>query len=288
MKKEKLIKTLIILLIPVVVYFILFYQKICESIKTKHVDYLFQYLIMIVPIVISLILFYIESNDRRKEILNQEKQLNDQRKHQLKMQESLEKMNSILSEQITQQNEMGRLLETTATELRRMRLPKAYDFIYENYNNIKLLFNNDNKITHIINVIARISSMDEIEKKWSSVSSDEIPLSIREEFELAKNYFSEYHKLLKVAYHFITYKHSEGNEKKENPFGLAFNQECTVSELILYTQSQINSLSQVEKNKLNKEINISITSYDSEDKIIRVIENIERNIDSIYDKISYK
>ena len=274
MKKEKLIKTLIILLIPVVVYFILFYQKICESIKTKHVDYLFQYLIMIVPIVISLILFYIE--------------LNDQRKHQLKMQESLEKMNSILSEQITQQNEMGRLLETTATELRRMRLPKAYDFIYENYNNIKLLFNNDNKITHIINVIARISSMDEIEKKWSSVSSDEIPLSIREEFELAKNYFSEYHKLLKVAYHFIMYKHSEGNEKKENSFGLAFNQEYTVSELILYTQSQINSLSQVEKNKLNKEINISITSYDSEDKIIRVIENIERNIDSIYDKISYK
>lgn len=286
MKKRTLYTFMIFLVVPLL-FIIGFLQEIIVDFKSKPTEYFIQYIIMIIPIVISLILFYIESKDRKNGEKQQKMQLKEQKKHQDYMQESLERLTKILGTQISQQIEISHHLDETATELRRIRLPQAYEFIYINYDSIKYILNKDTVVKNTYNVVALVTSIREKVKEWDEIKLEEIPLSIQKEFQSTKYFFGVYSKLLSASYFYLVKKEQEnGNIQNSNVFEVTLSNEIPVTDLISDVITKLNSLSLEHQKNLEDDEKLLISVFNSKEKVIKAIEDFSIDLENMYQIIN--
>ena len=258
--------------------------EVIKDFRSRPVEYLIQYIIMMLPIVVSLIFFYIEKNDRKNEEMQQRKQLEDQKKHQINMQKSLEEMTKVLDTQSSQQEEISKYLLTTATELRRIRLPQAFEFLYRNYYRIKYLLDEKITIQNSFNVVGIKYEMNGIIKEWKEVNSEEIPLFIRREFESTKYFFEFYFKLLGTSYDYLI-KISDNDQGNLDYFHLALNKNILVIDLISKAMSKMQSLSQQDIERLSNDEKYMIARYESREELLQSIRSLSKDLDTMYEKM---
>lgn len=179
-----------------------YWNSIVNNFETKPGDYLIQLLCMLIPVLISLFLFHVESLERKDDLILQEQRLDKQEENQKQMQETFVEITNILDAQNTKQEKMGESLEKTALELRRIRLPKGLEFLYENIDRIEEYIQSDSRVLNTMNVVARHYAMGELLEKWREIELEEVPLKIRREFGNARYFFEDYSKLLFISYNF--------------------------------------------------------------------------------------
>lgn len=284
MKKQTLISFLIVIAIIPLLFLAIYRIEVIKDFRSRPVEYLIQYIIMMLPIVVSLIFFYIEKNDRKNEEVQQRKQLEDQKKHQINMQKSLEEMTKVLDTQSSQQEEISKYLLTTATELRRIRLPQAFDFLYRNYYRIKNLLDEKITIQNYTNVVGIKYEMNGIIKEWKEVNSEEVPLFIRREFESTKYFFEFYFKLLGTSCDYLI-KISENDQGNLDYFHLALNKNILVIDLISKAMSKMKSLSQQDIEMLNNDEKYMITLYESREELLQSIRSLSKDLETMYEKM---
>ena len=198
-----------------------YWNSIVDNFETKPGDYLIQLLCMLIPILISLFLFHVESLERKDDLILQEQRLDKQEENQKQMQETFVEITNILDAQNTKQEKMGESLEKTALELRRIRLPKGLEFLYENIDRIEEYIQSDSRVQNTMNVVARHYAMGELLEKWREIELEEVPLKIRREFKSTRYFFENYSKLLFISYNFLVTQ--EKDLEKKNIFAIGLN-----------------------------------------------------------------
>lgn len=282
-KKVIYIVTLLILIVLIASSYH-YWENIANDFKSKPGDYLIQLLCMLIPILISLFLFHVENQERKADLELQERRLDRQEENQKNMQDSLDKMTKVLAIQSSQQDEMGKHLVTTATELRRIRLPQAYEFLYENFEDIKKYLNKDVVVQNTMNVLARVNAMQGILSKWKMIDNNEIPINIRQKFLSTKNFFEVYSKLLNSSYFYLV--KIEEEVTTSNVFCLTLNKTTLVTDLISEVVDKINSLSKEEQDQLDEDERLFVSIYNSKEKISSEIEKFEIDSETMYNKMS--
>lgn len=249
-----------------------YWNSIVDNFETKPGDYLIQLLCMLIPILISLFLFHVESLERKDDLILQEQRLDKQEENQKQMQETFVEITNILDAQNTKQEKMGESLEKTALELRRIRLPKGLEFLYENIVRIEEYIQSDSRVQNTMNVVARHCAMGELLEKWREVELEEVPLKIRREFENTRYFFENYSKLLFISYNFLVSQ--EKDLEKKNIFAIGFNASIRIVDMIAMASEKLNSLPDDNRKDISREDSqlLSIYYNDSKEKTVEVLE----------------
>ncbi len=249
-----------------------YWNSIVDNFETKPGDYLIQLLCMLIPILISLFLFHVESLERKDDLILQEQRLDKQEENQKQMQETFVEITNILDAQNTKQEKMGESLEKTALELRRIRLPKGLEFLYENIVRIEEYIQSDSRVQNTMNVVARHCAMGELLEKWREVELEEVPLKIRREFENTRYFFENYSKLLFISYNFLVSQ--EKDLEKKNIFAIGFNASIRIVDMIAMASEKLNSLPDENRKDISREDSqlLSIYYNDSKEKTVEVLE----------------
>lgn len=249
-----------------------YWNSIVDNFETKPGDYLIQLLCMLIPILISLFLFHVESLERKDDLILQEQRLDKQEENQKQMQETFVEITNILDAQNTKQEKMGESLEKTALELRRIRLPKGLEFLYENIDRIEEYIQSDSRVQNTMNVVARHCAMGELLEKWREVELEEVPLKIRREFENTRYFFENYSKLLFISYNFLVTQ--EKDLEKKNIFAIGFNASIRIVDMIAMASEKLNSLPDENRKDISREDSqlLSIYYNDSKEKTVEVLE----------------
>lgn len=249
-----------------------YWNSIVNNFETKPGDYLIQLLCMLIPILISLFLFHVESLERKDDLILQEQRLDKQEENQKQMQETFVEITNILDAQNTKQEKMGESLEKTALELRRIRLPKGLEFLYENIVRIEEYIQSDSRVQNTMNVVARHCAMGELLEKWREVELEEVPLKIRREFENTRYFFENYSKLLFISYNFLVSQ--EKDLEKKNIFAIGFNASIRIVDMIAMASEKLNSLPDENRKDISREDSqlLSIYYNDSKEKTVEVLE----------------
>ena len=257
-----------------------YWNSIVDNFKTKPGDYLIQLLCMLIPILISLFLFHVESLERKDDLILQEQRLDKQEENQKQMQETFVEITNILDAQNTKQEKMGESLEKTALELRRIRLPKGLEFLYENIDRIEEYIQSDSRVQNTMNVVARHSAMEELLEKWREIELEEVPLKIRREFKSTRYFFENYSKLLFISYNFLVTQ--EKDLEKKNIFAIGFNASIRIVDMIAMASEKLNSLPDENRKDISKEDSqlLSIYYNDSKEKTVEVLEKRIENFHS--------
>ena len=249
-----------------------YWNSIVDNFETKPGDYLIQLLCMLIPILISLFLFHVESLERKDDLILQEQRLDKQEENQKQMQETFVEITNILDAQNTKQEKMGESLEKTALKLRRIRLPKGLEFLYENIVRIEEYIQSDSRVQNTMNVVARHCAMGELLEKWREVELEEVPLKIRREFENTRYFFENYSKLLFISYNFLVSQ--EKDLEKKNIFAIGFNASIRIVDMIAMASEKLNSLPDENRKDISREDSqlLSIYYNDSKEKTVEVLE----------------
>lgn len=257
-----------------------YWNSIVGNFETKPGDYLIQLLCMLIPILISLFLFHVESLERKDDLILQEQRLDKQEENQKQMQETFVEITNILDAQNTKQEKMGESLEKTALELRRIRLPKGLEFLYENIDRIEEYIQSDSRVQNTMNVVARHSAMEELLEKWREIELEEVPLKIRREFKSTRYFFENYSKLLFISYNFLVTQ--EKDLEKKNIFAIGFNASIRIVDMIAMASEKLNSLPDENRKDISKEDSqlLSIYYNDSKEKTVEVLEKRIENFHS--------
>ena len=257
-----------------------YWNSIVDNFETKPGDYLIQLLCMLIPILISLFLFHVESLERKDDLILQEQRLDKQEENQKQMQETFVEITNILDAQNTKQEKMGESLEKTALELRRIRLPKGLEFLYENIDRIEEYIQSDSRVQNTMNVVARHSAMEELLEKWREIELEEVPLKIRREFKSTRYFFENYSKLLFISYNFLVTQ--EKDLEKKNIFAIGFNASIRIVDMIAMASEKLNSLPDENRKDISKEDSqlLSIYYNDSKEKTVEVLEKRIENFHS--------
>lgn len=257
-----------------------YWNSIVNNFETKPGDYLIQLLCMLIPILISLFLFHVESLERKDDLILQEQRLDKQEENQKQMQETFVEITNILDAQNTKQEKMGESLEKTALELRRIRLPKGLEFLYENIDRIEEYIQSDSRVQNTMNVVARHSAMEELLEKWREIELEEVPLKIRREFKSTRYFFENYSKLLFISYNFLVSQ--EKDLEKKNIFAIGFNASIRIVDMIAMASEKLNSLPDENRKDISKEDSqlLSIYYNDSKEKTVEVLEKRIENFHS--------
>lgn len=257
-----------------------YWNSIVCNFETKPGDYLIQLLCMLIPILISLFLFHVESLERKDDLILQEQRLDKQEENQKQMQETFVEITNILDAQNTKQEKMGESLEKTALELRRIRLPKGLEFLYENIDRIEEYIQSDSRVQNTMNVAARYNAMGELLEKWREIKLEEVPLKIRREFENTRYFFENYSKLLFISYNFLVSQ--EKDLGKKNIFAIGFNASIRIVDMIAMASEKLNSLPDENRKDISKEDSqlLSIYYNDSKEKTVEALEKRIENFHS--------
>lgn len=257
-----------------------YWNSIVNNFETKPGDYLIQLLCMLIPVLISLFLFHVESLERKDDLILQEQRLDKQEENQKQMQETFVEITNILDAQNTKQEKMGESLEKTALELRRIRLPKGLEFLYENIDRIEEYIQSDSRVQNTMNVVARHSAMEELLEKWREIELEEVPLKIRREFKSTRYFFENYSKLLFISYNFLVSQ--EKDLEKKNIFAIGFNASIRIVDMIAMASEKLNSLPDENRKDISKEDSqlLSIYYNDSKEKTVEVLEKRIENFHS--------
>ena len=257
-----------------------YWNSIVDNFETKPGDYLIQLLCMLIPVLISLFLFHVESLERKDDLILQEQRLDKQEENQKQMQETFVEITNILDAQNTKQEKMGESLEKTALELRRIRLPKGLEFLYENIDRIEEYIQSDSRVQNTMNVVARHSAMEELLEKWREIELEEVPLKIRREFGNARYFFEDYSKLLFISYNFLVSQ--EKDLEKKNIFAIGFNASIRIVDMIAMASEKLNSLPDENRKDISKEDSqlLSIYYNDSKEKTVEALEKRIENFHS--------
>ena len=257
-----------------------YWNSIVNNFETKPGDYLIQLLCMLIPVLISLFLFHVESLERKDDLILQEQRLDKQEENQKQMQETFVEITNILDAQNTKQEKMGESLEKTALELRRIRLPKGLEFLYENIDRIEEYIQSDSRVQNTMNVVARHYAMGELLEKWSEIELEEVPLKIRREFGNARYFFEDYSKLLFISYNFLVSQ--EKDLEKKNIFAIGFNASIRIVDMIAMASEKLNSLPDENRKDISKEDSqlLSIYYNDSKEKTVEALEKRIENFHS--------
>lgn len=257
-----------------------YWNSIVCNFETKPGDYLIQLLCMLIPILISLFLFHVESLERKDDLILQEQRLDKQEENQKQMQETFVEITNILDAQNTKQEKMGESLEKTALELRRIRLPKGLEFLYENIDRIEEYIQSDSRVQNTMNVAARYNAMGELLEKWREIKLEEVPLKIRREFENTRYFFENYSKLLFISYNFLVSQ--EKDLGKKNIFAIVFNASIRIVDMIAMASEKLNSLPDENRKDISKEDSqlLSIYYNDSKEKTVEALEKRIENFHS--------
>lgn len=257
-----------------------YWNSIVDNFETKPGDYLIQLLCMLIPVLISLFLFHVESLERKDDLILQEQRLDKQEENQKQMQETFVEITNILDAQNTKQEKMGESLEKTALELRRIRLPKGLEFLYENIDRIEEYIQSDSRVQNTMNVVARHSAMEELLEKWREIELEEVPLKIRREFKSTRYFFENYSKLLFISYNFLVTQ--EKDLEKKNIFAIGFNASIRIVDMIAMASEKLNSLPDENRKDISKEDSqlLSIYYNDSKEKTVEVLEKRIENFHS--------
>ena len=257
-----------------------YWNSIVDNFETKPGDYLIQLLCMLIPILISLFLFHVESLERKDDLILQEQRLDKQEENQKQMQETFVEITNILDAQNTKQEKMGESLEKTALELRRIRLPKGLEFLYENIVRIEEYIQSDSRVQNTMNVVARHCAMGELLEKWREVELEEVPLKIRREFENTRYFFENYSKLLFISYNFLVSQ--EKDLEKKNIFAIGFNASIRIVDMIAMASEKLNSLPDENRKDISREDSqlLSIYYNDSKEKTVEALEKRIENFHS--------
>ena len=257
-----------------------YWNSIVDNFETKPGDYLIQLLCMLIPILISLFLFHVESLERKDDLILQEQRLDKQEENQKQMQETFVEITNILDAQNTKQEKMGESLEKTALELRRIRLPKGLEFLYENIDRIEEYIQSDSRVQNTMNVVARHSAMEELLEKWREIELEEVPLKIRREFKSTRYFFENYSKLLFISYNFLVTQ--EKDLEKKNIFAIGFNASIRIVDMIAMASEKLNSLPDENRKDISKEDSqlLSIYYNDSKEKTVEALEKRIENFHS--------
>lgn len=257
-----------------------YWNSIVDNFETKPGDYLIQLLCMLIPILISLFLFHVESLERKDDLILQEQRLDKQEENQKQMQETFVEITNILDAQNTKQEKMGESLEKTALELRRIRLPKGLEFLYENIVRIEEYIQSDSRVQNTMNVVARHCAMGELLEKWREIELEEVPLKIRREFENTRYFFENYSKLLFISYNFLVSQ--EKDLEKKNIFAIGFNASIRIVDMIAMASEKLNSLPDENRKDISKEDSqlLSIYYNDSKEKTVEALEKRIENFHS--------
>ena len=262
-----------------------YWNSIVNNFETKPGDYLIQLLCMLIPVLISLFLFHVESLERKDDLILQEQRLDKQEENQKQMQETFVEITNILDAQNTKQEKMGESLEKTALELRRIRLPKGLEFLYENIVRIEEYIQSDSRVQNTMNVVARHCAMGELLEKWREIELEEVPLKIRREFGNARYFFEDYSKLLFISYNFLVSQ--EKDLEKKNIFAIGFNASIRIVDMIAMASEKLNSLPDENRKDISKEDSqlLSIYYNDSKEKTVEALEKRIENFHSNLFKI---
>lgn len=241
-----------------------YWNSIVNNFETKPGDYLIQLLCMLIPVLISLFLFHVESLERKDDLILQEQRLDKQEENQKQMQETFVEITNILDAQNTKQEKMGESLEKTALELRRIRLPKGLEFLYENIDRIEEYIQSDSRVQNTMNVVARHYAMGELLEKWREIELEEVPLKIRREFGNARYFFEDYSKLLFISYNFLVSQ--EKDLEKKNIFAIGFNASTRIVDMIAMASEKLNSLPDENRKDISKEDSQLLSIYYNDSK----------------------
>lgn len=257
-----------------------YWNSIVNNFETKPGDYLIQLLCMLIPVLISLFLFHVESLERKDDLILQEQRLDKQEENQKQMQETFVEITNILDAQNTKQEKMGESLEKTALELRRIRLPKGLEFLYENIDRIEEYIQSDSRVQNTMNVVARHYAMGELLEKWREIELEEVPLKIRREFGNTRYFFEDYSKLLFISYKFLVSQ--EKDLEKKNIFAIGFNASIRIVDMIAMASEKLNSLPDENRKDISKEDSqlLSIYYNDSKEKTVEALEKRIENFHS--------
>lgn len=208
----------------------------------------------------------------KDDLILQEQRLDKQEENQKQMQETFVEITNILDAQNTKQEKMGESLEKTALELRRIRLPKGLEFLYENIVRIEEYIQSDSRVQNTMNVVARHCAMGELLEKWREVELEEVPLKIRREFENTRYFFENYSKLLFISYNFLVSQ--EKDLEKKNIFAIGFNASIRIVDMIAMASEKLNSLPDENRKDISREDSqlLSIYYNDSKEKTVEVLE----------------
>ena len=175
---------------------ILNFQVILSKLNDDPGNYLVQIICMLIPLSVTFYFFYISLMQRETDEKDRRKN-ND--KEQLIYNEILER----LEKQNIQQEKIAEYMEKTAIELRRTRRPEGIVFIYKNYRLLKEYVNLSDGVQNTLNIVARITALENIYKEWNEIDDEEVPLALLDSFSNARYFLEQYIALLHLSWNIL-------------------------------------------------------------------------------------
>lgn len=224
---NKLKKISILIILAVVFCGYCFRQQIVSRFKSDPGNYLLQLICMLVPLFVTFYLFLIESNQRREDNQQQEKQIKEQQANQTKIIKLLDNQNQ-------KQKELSNDILLVSNEINKMRGPRGLSFIYKYSATLQKYVSSSDRVQSTMNIIARYTALEKINKEWASIKDDEVPLTILDIFNSAREFSKEYVILLFISWDFLIEQAESSGELKEisNIFDVGFTNCISISEMV--------------------------------------------------------
>lgn len=164
-----------------------------------------------------------------------------------------------LEKQNIQQEKIAEYMEKTAIELRRTRRPEGIVFIYKNYRLLKEYVNLSDGVQNTLNIVARITALENIYKEWNEIDDEEVPLALLDSFSNARYFLEQYIALLHLSWNILIDDEKEKKNITANDdfFHLGLNKPISILELISNSLLIANKTSENRLKRIIENENIS-------------------------------